>query len=204
METGKQRRGILCVVSGPSGSGKTTLCRAFSDEDSSCSYAISCTTRPKREGEVNGKDYHFLTEEKFLAQVENGDFLEHARVYGNLYGTLKSSVFEQVENSRDVIMDIDIQGAALIRESSDPGIQASLVDVFVMPPTQEELEARLGGRGTESEEVFALRMKNAREEMDQADKYAYTIVSGSREEDLNQFRSIIECERKRESRQGCV
>lgn len=204
MDTNKQRRGILCVVSGPSGSGKTTLCRAFSDEDPSCSYAISCTTRPMREGEVNGKDYHFLSEEQFQAQVQRGDFLEHARVHNNLYGTLKSSVFEQVENSKDVIMDIDVQGAALIRESSDPGIQASLVDIFVMPPTQEELEARLGGRGTESEEVFALRMKNAREEMDQAEKYAYTILSGTRGEDLKQFRSIIENERKQESRLGCI
>ena len=157
-----------------------------------------------REGEVNGKDYHFLSEEQFQAQVQRGDFLEHARVHNNLYGTLKSSVFEQVENSKDVIMDIDVQGAALIRESSDPGIQASLVDIFVMPPTQEELEARLGGRGTESEEVFALRMKNAREEMDQAEKYAYTILSGTRGEDLKQFRSIIENERKQESRLGCI
>ena len=157
-----------------------------------------------REGEVNGKDYHFLSEEQFLTRVQQGDFLEHARVHGNLYGTLKSSVFEQVENSKDVIMDIDVQGAALIRQSSDPGIQASLVDIFVMPPTQDELEARLGGRGTESEEVFSLRMKNAREEMDQAEKYAYTILSGTREEDLNQFRSIIESERKEESRLGCV
>ncbi len=157
-----------------------------------------------REGEVNGKDYHFLTEEQFLVQVEQGDFLEYARVHGNLYGTLKSSVFEQVENSRDVLMDIDVQGAALIRESPDPGIQASLVDIFVMPPTVGELEARLGGRGTESEDVFALRMKNAREEMDQADKYAYTILSGTREEDFKQFHSIIETERKKESRLGCV
>lgn len=204
METGKQRRGILCVVSGPSGSGKTTLCRALSDEDDLCSYAISCTTRPMREGEENGKDYHFMSEENFLTQVEQGDFLEYARVYGNLYGTLKSSVFEQVENSRDVLMDIDVQGATLIRENSDPGIQASFVDVFVMPPNQKELESRLGGRGTESEEVFALRMKNAQEEMEQAEKYAYTILSGTREEDLAQFRSIIETERKKESRLGCI
>ena len=192
------------MVSGPSGSGKTTLCRAYSDADTLCSYAISCTTRSMREGEVKGQDYHFLTEEQFLAQVEQGDFLEHARVHGNLYGTLKSSVFEQVENSKDVLMDIDVQGAALIRGSSDPGIQASLVDVFVMPPTQQELAARLGGRGTESKEVFALRMKNAQDEMDQAGKYAYTILSGTREEDLQRLRSIFETERKRESRLDCI
>lgn len=196
----QQRRGILCVVSGPSGSGKTTLCRALSDEDPLCSYAISCTTRPMREGEVDGRDYHFLSEEDFLARVEKGDLLEHARVHGHLYGTLKSSVFEQVENGRDVLMDIDVQGAASIRENPDPGIQASLVDVFVMPPSQEELEARLGDRGTESEESFALRMANARAEMEQSGKYAYTMVSGTREEDLRQLRSIIHEERKRESR----
>jgi len=204
METSKQRRGILCVVSGPSGSGKTTLCRALCDTDPTCTYAISCTTRPMREGEVNERDYYFLSEEDFLKRVEKGELLEHARVHGNLYGTLKSSVFEHVEIGRDVLMDIDVQGAALIRENSDPGIQASFIDIFVMPPTKEELETRLGGRGTESEEVFALRMKNAQDEMEQADKYAYTILSGTREEDLNQFRSIIETERKKESRLGCV
>ena len=195
MEENKQRRGILCVVSGPSGSGKTTLCRNLSDEDPLCTYAISCTTRPMREGEVNGKDYHFLSEEDFLAKVERGDFLEYARVHGHLYGTLKSSVFEQVENGRDVLMDIDVQGAALIRESSDLGIQVSLVDVFVIPPSQDELEARLGGRGTESDENFALRMENALTEMEQSEKYAYTIVSGTREEDLLKLRSIIDDER---------
>ncbi len=200
MAAKQQRRGILCVVSGPSGSGKTTLCRALSDEDPLCSYAISCTTRPMREGEVDGRDYHFLSETDFLDRVEKGDLLEHARVHGHLYGTLKSSVFEQVENGRDVLMDIDVQGAASIRENPDPGIQASLVDVFVMPPSQEELEARLGGRGTESEESFALRMENARAEMEQSGKYAHTMVSGTREEDLRQLRSILEEERKRESR----
>lgn len=204
MAAKQQRRGILCVVSGPSGSGKTTLCRALSNEDPLCSYAISCTTRPMREGEVDGRDYHFLSEEDFLARVEKGDLLEHARVHGHLYGTLKSSVFEHVENGRDVLMDIDVQGAASIRENPDPGIQASLVDVFVMPPSQEELEARLGGRGTESEESFALRMANARAEMEQSGKYAYTMVSGTREEDLRQLRSIIHAERKRESRLGGV
>ncbi len=202
MEANPQRRGILCVVSGPSGSGKTTLCRAFNDEDPSCSYAISCTTRPIREGEVNGKDYHFLSEEEFLARVDKGDLLEHARVHGNLYGTLKSSVIEQVENGQDVLIDIDVQGASLIRNNDDPAIQASYIDIFVMPPSQEELQARLGGRGTESEQNFALRMENAQEEIAQWEKYAYAIVSGSREEDLQKFRSIIHGERNRASRLG--
>ncbi len=188
------------MVSGPSGSGKTTLCRAFNDEDPECSYAISCTTRPMREGEVNGKDYHFLDEKEFLARVEAGDLLEHARVHGNLYGTLKSSVIEQVERGQDVLIDIDVQGAALIREHQDPGIQASYIDIFVMPPSQEELAARLGGRGTESEQDFALRMKNAQEEIDQWPHYAYAIVSGSREQDLQKFRNIIHGERNRASR----
>ena len=149
---------------------------------------------------MNGRDYHFLSEKDFMAKVEQGDFLEHARVHGHLYGTLKSSVFDQITNGRDVLMDIDVQGADLIRGNSDPIIQASRVDVFVMPPSQEELETRLGGRGTESDQDFALRMKNARDEMAQSKKYDYTIISGTREEDLQQFRSIINTERERESR----
>ena len=142
----------------------------------------------------------FFSEEDFLKQVEQGDLLEHARVHGHLYGTLKSSVFEQIENGRDVLMDLDVQGAALIRENSDPVIKASLVDVFVMPPTQDELEARLGGRGTESDEDFELRMENACAEMEQSEKYEHTIISGTQEEDLQQFRSIINAERSQASR----
>lgn len=196
----QQRRGILCVVSGPSGSGKTTLCRTFNDEDPECSYAISCTTRPKREGEVNGKDYHFLDKQEFLTRVESGDLLEHARVHGNLYGTLKSSVIEQVERGQDVLIDIDVQGAALIRDNQDTAIRDSYVDIFVMPPSQDELKARLGGRGTESEQDFDLRMKNAQQEIAQWSLYHYVIVSGSREKDLKKFRSIIHGERNRASR----
>ena len=188
------------AVAGNIGAGKTTLCRALSEEDSLCTYAISCTTRTMREGEVDGTDYHFFSEKEFMAKVEQGDFLEHARVHDHLYGTLKSSVYEEIEKGRDVLMDIDVQGADFIRENSDPVIQASLVDVFVMPPSQQELEARLGGRGTESDQDFALRMKNAQDEMEQSKKYAYTIISGTREEDLQQFRSIIDTERKQESR----
>ncbi|MCF6314024.1 MAG: guanylate kinase [Verrucomicrobiales bacterium] len=200
MNNHSQRKGILCVVSGPSGSGKTTLCRAFNEQDPDCSYAISCTTRPIREGEVNGKDYHFLDEDEFLARVEAGDLLEHARVHGNLYGTLKSSVIEQVENGKDVLIDIDVQGAALIRENQDPVISACYVDIFVMPASQEELEKRLGGRGTESAQDFDLRMQNAREEIDQWEKYHYAIISGTREEDLQKFSSIIHGERNRARR----
>ncbi len=153
-----------------------------------------------REGEVNGRDYHFLDEKEFLARIEKGDLLEHARVHGNLYGTLKSSVIEQVESGQDVLIDIDVQGAALIRDNQDPAIRSAYIDIFVMPPSQQELEARLGGRGTESKKDFSLRMKNAQEEIDQWHLYTYAIVSGSREDDLQKFRSIIHGERNRASR----
>ena len=194
------RQGILCVVSGPSGSGKTTLCRGFSERDSGCTYAVSCTTRPPREGEVDGRDYHFLSEEEFLQRTTRGDFLEFARVHGRLYGTLKSSVLEHLEAGRDVLMDIDVQGAELVRKHADETIAASLVDVFILLASRDEALARLRGRATESEEELELRLNNSLEEMRHWRDYSYAIISGTPEEDRETFRSIIAGERCRASR----
>lgn len=195
-----QRRGILCIVSGPSGSGKTTLCRALSQSDPLCDYAVSCTTRKPRTGEVDGKDYHFLSREDFEERTTRGEFLEWAEVHGNLYGTLKSAVLERISNGEDVLMDIDVQGAQLIRRIPDPAIANSLIDVFILPPNREELEKRLSGRGTEDSDQLALRMHNALEEMRHWRDYAYTIVSGTPETDLRRFTAIVEGERCRSSR----
>ncbi len=192
-----QRRGILCVVSGPSGSGKTTVCRALSGSDPACVYSISCTTRAPRTGEVDGIDYHFLSEDDFAERAVRGDFLEYARVHGRGYGTLKSWVLAHLAAGRDVLMDIDTQGAELIRKCDDPLIQTSLVDVFILPPSIEELRCRLFGRATESEEQMALRLKNALDEMSHWREYAYTIVSASKEGDLAQFAAIVGAERCR-------
>lgn len=195
-----QRRGILCIVSGPSGSGKTTLCRALSQSDPLCDYAVSCTTRKPRTGEVDGKDYHFLSREDFEERTTRGEFLEWAEVHGNLYGTLKSAVLERISNGEDVLMDIDVQGAQLIRRIPDPAIANSLIDVFILPPNREELEKRLSGRGTEDSDQLALRMHNALEEMRHWRDYAYTIISGTPETDLRRFTAIVEGERCRSSR----
>lgn len=194
-----QRKGILLVVSGPSGSGKTTLCRRLSDEGEA-EYSVSCTTRCARPGEVDGRDYHFLSRESFLARRAAGEFLESAEVHGNLYGTLKSEVTGRLSQGADVVMDLDVQGAAQVRACADKEIRLSATDLFVMPASDEELYARLSGRGTDSAEVIALRMTNALEEMRHWREYTYRLLSGSREEDYARFRSLIAAERMRVNR----
>ena len=194
-----QRTGILLLVSGPSGSGKTTLCRQIAREGEA-HYSISCTTRAAREGEVNGRDYYFLSREDFEADVAAGNFLEHAEVHNNLYGTLTSEVLEFLSRGKAVVMDIDVQGAAQVRACEDPLIARSLVDLFVMPDGEEELRERLTNRGTDSEEVIALRMRNALEEMSHARSYTYLLVSGSREQDYERFKALLTAERLRVSR----
>ena len=193
------RTGILLLVSGPSGSGKTTLCRKLANEGEAI-YSTSCTTRPAREGEQNGRDYHFLTREQFTERIQNSDFLEHAEVHGNFYGTLKSEVLDHLQSGTDIVMDIDVQGAELVRQCDDPLIQTALVDLFVMPPTEDELLERLTGRGTDSEDVIALRMKNALEEIAYWPKYNYRLISLTQEEDYSKFKALLISERMKTSR----
>lgn len=193
------RNGILLLVSGPSGSGKTTLCRRLADEDEA-HYSISCTTRPPREGEINGVDYHFLTREEFSQRIDAKELLEHAEVHGNYYGTLKSEVVDFLEKGVDVVMDIDVQGAAQVRECSDQAIRKSLTDLFVMPPGEQELRARLTGRGTDDQEVIDLRMRNALDEMKHWPEYTYRLISATREEDYLNFKSLVLAERLKVSR----
>ena len=189
-----RRQGILFVLSAPSGTGKTTLCenlRATPD----FIYSVSCTTRPPRPGEVDGTDYHFLSRDEFLGKIERGEMLEYAIVHGNHYGTLKATVKEALTHGTDVLLDIDVQGAATIRQTDDVMLRDSLVDVFIMPPTLEELEKRLRKRGTESEEQVQRRLHTGHEEMKLWPLYKYTILSGSMEEDLTKFRAIMRAER---------
>ena len=194
-----QRIGVLLLVSGPSGSGKTTLCRKLAREGEA-HYSISCTTRHPREGEVNARDYYFLSRKEFESEVADGNFLEHAEVHENLYGTLKSEVLQFLERGMDVVMDIDVQGAAQVRACQDELIRASLVDLFVMLPNEAELRERLSGRGTDSEEVIALRLRNALEEMSHAESYTYRLLSGERDADYARFKSLLVTERMRVSR----
>lgn len=190
---------MLLVVSGPSGSGKTTLCRRLADSGE-VRYSISCTTRSPRPGEKDGCDYHFLSRDEFERRLAAGDFLEHAEVHGNIYGSLKSEVLSRLAAGEDVVMDIDVQGAQQVRTCPDPEIRRAFVDLFVMPPSEEELLSRLSGRGTDSQETINLRMKNALDEMSHWPEYTYMLRSSTREEDYARFLSLVVAERLRVSR----
>ncbi|HEX8373521.1 MAG TPA: guanylate kinase [Chthoniobacterales bacterium] len=188
------RHGILFVVAAPSGAGKTTLCEALRQTPDFI-YSVSCTTRAPRPGEIHGEDYFFITEEEFRTRIEAGEFLEHANVHGNLYGTLRSTVSEHLEDGIDVLIDVDIQGVAAIRAFPDAYIQEALADVFIMPPSLDELRRRLTKRGTETPAQIEVRLTNAAREMKSWRDFRYTIISGSTEEDLQKFRAIMRAER---------
>jgi len=190
------RLGILYLVSGPSGSGKTTLCRRAADEGIA-QYAVSATTRKPREGEVNGIAYHFLSIDEFKEKVDAKEFIEYANVHGNYYGTLKSEVITHLEAGRDIVMDIDVQGASFIRKVENDLLQTCIVDLFVMPESEDELESRLRNRMTDSEEVIKLRLDNSIEEMARWNEYTYLLVSGNKDDDYEAFRNILFSERKK-------
>ena len=185
---------LLVVVSAPSGAGKSTLCDNVRAALPSASRAVTCTTREPRDGELDGVDYYFLGEEEFLARVEGGEFLENAVVHGNDYGVLKSELRAKLVEGSDVLLNIDVQGAATIREraATDPVLSRSLVTVFLCPPSLGELEQRLRGRGTDSEEAIARRLAIAKDEMDQAEKFNHTLTSQTREADVDRLLGIIE------------
>ena len=193
------RTGILFLVSGPSGSGKSTLCRRLAKEGEA-EFSISCTTRQPRPGEEHGREYYFLSAEEFDARIAAGEFLEHALVHGNHYGTLRSEVLGRLANGVDVVMDIDVQGAAQVRSCDDESIHVALVDLFVMPGDEEELAKRLNGRGTDSAEVIELRLRNAIDEMRHWPEYKYRLLSATHEEDYAKFRSLLVGERLRVGR----
>ena len=182
------------MLSAPSGAGKTTLCSALRHKPDFV-YAVSCTTRAPRAGEIEGEDYRFLSDEEFDRRVTAGEFLEYAEVHGSKYGTLKSSVTENLRKGIDVLIDIDTKGAATIRACGDPFILDALADVFIMPPNLEELRRRLMKRGTETGEQIATRLQNAAAEMERWREYKYTLISGSMEEDIEKFRAVMRAER---------
>jgi guanylate kinase len=188
------RTGILFVVSAPSGAGKTTLCDALRQTPDFV-YSVSCTTRPPRSGEIEGDDYYFITEEEFAARKAAGQFLEYATVHDRYYGTTREPLVTNLQNGVDVLIDVDIQGAASIRAFDDPIIQQALCDVFIMPPDLDELRRRLTKRGTETPEQIESRIATAAREMELWRDYRYTIISRSMEEDLLKFRQIMGAER---------
>lgn len=187
---------ILFVLSAPSGAGKTTILKKVMAGLPGLVFSVSHTTRAPRPGEVAGRDYHFVSPEEFQTMRE-GDppgFLEWAEVHGNLYGTGRAGVERQLQAGRDVILDIDVQGALQVRGAASP------VMIFIAPPSLSELEARLRKRGTESEETIRLRLDNACQELKLADRYDYLIINDRLEDAVDSLRAIIVAERCRRRR----
>jgi guanylate kinase len=193
---------LLIVISAPSGGGKTTLCHQLLITDANITRAITCTTRSPRPGEKDGVDYFFLDAETFLKRVQAGHFLEHATVYGHIYGTLKSEVLEKLRSGKDVLLSVDVQGVAAIcdRAAQDDELNAALVTVFLTPESVDVLEARLRKRNADSEEVIQKRLSVAREEIAQWRNFHYLLISTSIAEDLRRMQSIIEAEKMRSIR----
>ena len=170
--------GVALVVSGPSGAGKSTVCRGLRAQWPDLHFSVSCTTRTPRPGETNGVEYTFLSPDEFRTRIAQGAFLEHAEVHGNYYGTPRSEVEPFVEAGADVLLDIDVQGARQVRESVQRnGLADRVLFAFLAPPSLAELETRLRGRGTESEDVIQRRLANARREMDAWGEYDYLVVN---------------------------
>lgn len=186
--------GLIIIVSGPAGSGKTTLCERMLAELPKIERVVTSTTRTPRPGEVDAFDYYFFDHDTFKAKIEAGDFYEYAYVHSNLYGTLKSEVQDKLAAGTDLLLNIDVQGAAQMRETAqkDPLLKGNVLTVFIMPPDIGELEARLRGRGTDPEDEVQRRMRVAVEEMRQSLHYDHTILSGSRDEDFAALKTIYE------------
>ena len=188
-----KRYGTVLILSGPSGSGKSTLSSRALAEFPGIAFSISCTTRAPRGAEKDGVDYYFLTKEKFEEHIAAGDFLEYACVHGNFYGTLRSEVAGRVEEGKDVLLDIDVQGAEKILEKmkNDTLLAKCVETLFIAPPSYTELERRLRGRGTDSEESIVKRLGNAKMEMACYNKYDYLVINDDVEEAYENFRSLI-------------
>ncbi len=194
MSTAVSSTPLLVVITAPSGVGKSTLCDNMRSALPDVSRAVTCTTREPRSGEVEGVDYYFLGKEEFFARVDSDEFLENALVHGNHYGVLKSELRAKLAGGGDVLLNIDVQGAATIREraATDPVLSRSLLTVFLCPPSLKELEHRLRGRGTDTDEAIAKRLAIAKDEMAQAEKFDYTLTSQTREADAGRLLGIIE------------
>lgn len=188
------QKGLLLVISGPSGAGKGTICKALL-EKSEFWLSVSSTTRNPRVGEVHGENYYFISKEDFKNRIDKGDFLEYAEVYGNYYGTPKSSVIEMLESGKDVILEIDIQGALKVKEAFPEGIF-----IFILPPSMEELKQRIIKRGSETPESLMTRFKSAYKEINYVSKYSYAVVNDTVNSALEKIESIVIAERCRVDR----
>jgi guanylate kinase len=193
---------LLILISAPSGGGKTTLCDLLLAELPNLTRAITCTTRPPRPGEKDGLDYHFFTAEEFLKRLHAGNFLEHATVYGNSYGLLKSELLSKLRAGKDVLLNVDVQGAATIRAAAlaEPELHAALVTVFLTPASVEILAARLKKRNADAPAVIQKRLAVAKQEVSQWKNFDYLVISTSKPEDLRRTLAIVEAEKLRAER----
>ena len=191
-----KRRGLMLVLSSPSGAGKTTIARALLQGDADLTISVSATTRNPRPGEVNGEDYFFIDKDTFTKMVEDGEFLENAQVFDNLYGTPRGPVEDALAAGGDVLFDVDWQGTQQLAAAA----RSDLVSIFILPPSHGELERRLRGRAQDSEEVVQGRMAKAGDEMSHWAEYDYVIVNDELDESVSQVRAILAAERLRRDR----
>ena len=193
---------LLILISAPSGGGKTTLCDMLLAACPNMTRAVTCTTREPRPGEKDGVDYYFLEAGNFLKRLQAGNFLENATVYGNSYGLLKSELLGKLREGKDVLLNVDVQGAATIRERAEDEseLKRALVTVFLTPPSIEVLEERLKKRGADASAVIQKRLGVARQEIAQWKNFNYLLISTSKPEDLRRMLAIVETEKMRVAR----
>ena len=192
------RRGLLIILSSPSGAGKSTLTRRLRDWDPTLSFSVSATTRAPRPGEEDGRDYHFLSEDAFRRTVDGGGMLEHARVFGNSYGSPRAPVQAAIDAGRDVLFDIDWQGAQQIQNSA---LAPHTLSIFILPPSITELRRRLEGRGQDSDEVIARRMAKSWDEISHWAEYDHVLINDDLDETTRRLRVIVEAARLRRIQQ---
>lgn len=195
-------RPLLVIVSAPSGAGKSTLCEMMLERHEKMVYSVSCTTRKPRAGEIEGKSYFFVDETEFRRGVDRGEFLEYAEVHGAMYGTLHSTVRDAMAEGSDIILDIDVQGAAQVRRQvaelpENDILRQGYVDVFIAPPSMDELRSRLTGRGKDSEEVIEGRLKQAESEMNERTSYQYLVINDDVEKCAKVLDAIVVAEHHR-------
>ena len=195
--SGIARRGLMLVLSSPSGAGKTTISRKLMEGDANLTMSVSVTTRPRRPGEEDGRDYHFVDPTEFNLMVNRRKLLEHAKVFGNYYGTPIEPVEQALAAGRDVLFDIDWQGAQQVAETA----RQDLVSVFILPPSTDELDRRLHRRAQDPEEVVAARMAKASDEMSHYAEYDFIIINREIDESVAQVEAIVTAERLRRQRQ---
>lgn len=189
------KKGILIVISGPSGAGKGTICKALLEKNNDLFLSVSATTREPRKGEVHGVNYYFMNKEDFKKKVEENDFLEWAEVYGNYYGTPKSNVNEMLNAGKNVILEIDIQGALKVKENCEDG-----VFIFILPPSMEELKNRIINRGSETPESLMRRFTSAYQEINYISKYNYGVINDTVEKAVEKIENILSAEKCRVDR----